>query len=536
MTDKKDNDFPIYDLEYVEGGINLYGISLVADPAIDVEFLQFSSQTDGVKDGNDIPVEVVDNIMTKGEVIDLSTWEEISSNRIDGEDDLDIKFAFIPNQTDGDSDQDTDFFKVRYQYSPQMTSSKSRDFCIKMANSGLFFKKEDLLFSNANPGLGPNGTNSYNLFLYKGGVNCQHYWTRKIFFNNKILSLKEALEKIGKLNISDVAKKGLLEINDSKVGQVANASNNYWRLSSEDMKFSKTSSEKRILTSPVLIPEQLIFRDFQGEKCYVKISAENIEKLQINFFQNNNQKNSTVEHDDNQQIEDIVFFESWTIADPLNDKANALGFKDLPKGTLMMSAKVSEKIWIDFVKTGKVKGFSIDSKLGVNKKNNKQKMNYSKVKALIMSKILLESELKEIIINDELTVKVGELALDQLVFDVNDVPMGDANFEYEGKKYTTDVDGVIVNIEEVVVAEEVKEVDAEVVVAEDLQPALDEANAKIVDLEVKVSDLQAELVKVKDEAIKLSKVAKVEEVKLNKEVELDFDKMTPLEKYRASKK
>jgi hypothetical protein len=46
----------------------------------------------------------------------------------------------------------------------------------------------------------------------------------------------------------------------------------------------------------------------------------------------------------------------------------------------MLSMKVdNDTIWNDFIKTGKVKGFSIDSRLGVQK-NTKEKMNYSKVK------------------------------------------------------------------------------------------------------------------------------------------------------------
>jgi hypothetical protein len=56
-----------------------------------------------------------------------------------------------------------------------------------------------------------------------------------------------------------------------------------------------------------------------------------------------------------------------------NDKANELGF-DVPVGTWMLSMKVdNDTIWNDFIKTGKVKGFSIDSKSSKNTKKKKRK-------------------------------------------------------------------------------------------------------------------------------------------------------------------
>jgi hypothetical protein len=72
----------------------------------------------------------------------------------------------------------------------------------------------------------------------------------------------------------------------------------------------------------------------------------------------------------------------------------------------MLSMKVdNDTIWNDFIKTGKVKGFSIDSRLGVQKiqKNKKEKMNYSKVKK-IMESILMAGNLNEFKIDDTLSV------------------------------------------------------------------------------------------------------------------------------------
>ncbi|MES2575677.1 MAG: XkdF-like putative serine protease domain-containing protein [Bacteroidota bacterium] len=532
-------DLPIYDLEFDENEVEgIYGISLVSDPAIDIEFIKFSKteiECNCSKSNDDISPEIVDYVLSKGEKIDLDEWQLIDSIVVEDESDTDVKFSNLPNQTDGDSSQDNEIFKIRYEYSPLETSSNSRDFCIKMVSSGLVYKKEDLEFSNANPGFGPHGVNSYNLFKFKGGPFCVHKFERRIYFNKnqKKLSLFEALQEIKGLNKSDL-KKAVIEQNPEEVSQKASASNNYWRLSTEEMKFSVTDKEKRILTSPVLIPEQLIYRDFDGG-CYVKASAKTIEDLQVNFFKKKYQNNSTIEHNDDNQIEDITFFESWTITDPLNDKANALGFKNLPKGTLMMSAKLSQNTWDEYVKTGKVKGFSIDSKLGINKKQTKKQMNYSSVKKAVLAKILLESELKEFKISDDLTIKAGSLEMDQVIFNVDDSPLVSASFVFEQKKYDTDENGVIVNIEDAPVEE--KEVEAAEEDAKpdgDLQAKLDEALAKVEALEVENSDLKAELEKVKSEAVKLAKSSNVPPIN-TKVTKVELEKMSPLELYRYKK-
>jgi hypothetical protein len=536
-----DKNLPIYDLEFdptqCEG---VYAISLVADPAIDVEFLKFSKneiiECNCSKDDDDISPEIVDYVLSKGEKINLDEWQLIDVVDVKDENDTNVNFANLPNQTDGDSSQDNEIFKVRYEYSPLSTSSKSRDFCIKMVGSGLVFKKEDLESSNSNPNLGPRGTSTYNLFLYKGGVACQHTWQRRIFFNknNKKMTLFDALKEIAKLDKSDM-KKAILEQNPPEVSQKASAENNYWRLSSEQMNFATLDKEKRILTSPVLIPDQLIYRDFDGG-CYVKASADTIEALQINFFKNKYQNNSTIEHDEKNVVDDITFFESWTIQDPLNDKSNALGFKGLKKGTLMMSAQLSQTTWDEYVKTGKVKGFSIDSKLGINKKQTKKIMNYSSVKEQVLAKILLESDLKEFVISDALTVKAGALEKDQVVFDVNDAPLLSTSFVFDDKEYFTDENGVIVNIEDVQIEDTTVEAADEPAPKDDgdLQAQLDEALTKVADLEAENESLKAELDAVKNEAVKLAKTSNAETInqKMTKE---DLSKMTPLEKYRYQK-
>lgn len=557
MSEKLPRYELVFDEEEMEG---VYGVSLVKNPAIEILALQFSKneicECNLSKD--DISINLTNEILSKGEKIDLSDWELIDEKVVNNEGVYQIDLASTPKTSEGESEQDNEIFAVRYEYSPNSSTSKSRDFCRLMANSGLVFKKEDLVNSSANAGFGPNGASNYNIFLYKGGVNCQHFWSRKIYLkkNNKKMSVFEALKYIGGLD-KEQASKAKFQDNPPEVNQVASASNNYWRLSSEKFNFKLSSEEKRILTSPVLLPEQDIYRNFgENDECNVFFSAATIEKLQQNFFKNQYQKNSTVEH--KELIDGVFFFESWIVKNPKNDKASELGF-DVPTGTWMMSMKVdNDEIWQDYIKTGKLKGFSIDSKLGVKKqKKTNEKMNFKSVRKAVLAKILLNSDLKEFKISDDLTVFAENLDQDMVVFDSENNPFANQEFSFEGKNYKTGENGEIISVEEAIeMADE--EVPAEEVVTElvekveelledilsevqlskisktlksvklksakrkvkfadevvneggDLQAELDTANKRIEELEIENQELKAELATVKDEAVALSKQSRVE--------------------------
>jgi hypothetical protein len=131
------------------------------------------------------------------------------------------------------SEQDTSLFKVRYVYTTGggSTSSKSRDFCSKMMSASKVYRKEDLdKESDANSELAPKGASTYNIFLYKGGVNCKHYWMRRVYIrkNNRKISVSEARRLINELDPS-LRSEAKFEVNPPEVAQIASARNNYWR-------------------------------------------------------------------------------------------------------------------------------------------------------------------------------------------------------------------------------------------------------------------------------------------------------------------
>ena len=127
---------------------------------------------------------------------------------------------------------------------------------------------------------------------------------------------------------------------------------------------AQIAPDKRLLLGPVLIPNKLIPRvdEETGEEYDITFTPETIEMAAHLYMQRQNNNNATLEHEGG--LEDISTVESWIIADETKDKSVKFGLH-FPKGTWMAMMKVNNpEIWNDYVKTGKIKGFSIEGMLG----------------------------------------------------------------------------------------------------------------------------------------------------------------------------
>jgi hypothetical protein len=187
------------------------------------------------KDDNGLS-EVADALIEMGEIVDEDEWIEVDAIPVRG--DLEINeitlslaksFASFPNVT---SEQDTSLFKIRYTYEGRLGAE--RDFCQKMVSAGRTYRKEDITIAGSkgvNKGFGPNGADDYSIWLYKGGVNCNHFWMRKIYLrkNNTQISVNEARKMILDLDPADRPMARWQE-NEPEVAQTASESNNFWSL------------------------------------------------------------------------------------------------------------------------------------------------------------------------------------------------------------------------------------------------------------------------------------------------------------------
>jgi hypothetical protein len=127
----------------------------------------------------------------------------------------------------------------------------------------------------------------------------------------------------------------------------------------EEIKFTSVSDEKRIVLGPILLPDKKILRvDAFGDPYEVFFTKETVAKLAQNYLMKKYQGEATLEHD--KKINDVVLVESWVKESKLNDKSNMYGL-NLPVGSWVGMFKINnDDIWNNYVKTGKVKGFSIE--------------------------------------------------------------------------------------------------------------------------------------------------------------------------------
>jgi glutaredoxin-related protein len=127
----------------------------------------------------------------------------------------------------------------------------------------------------------------------------------------------------------------------------------------KEMHFAEVSKEKKIIMGALLIPDKQIYRnDEESGEYMIFFSKDTIRKCMEMFFKNGNQSNATFEH--MERISGLTMVESWIVEDTEMDKSKLYNL-DVPVGTWMGSIKVdNEMIWNEFIKTGVVKGFSIE--------------------------------------------------------------------------------------------------------------------------------------------------------------------------------
>jgi len=154
------------------------------------------------------------------------------------------------------------------------------------------------------------------------------------------------------------------------------------------VEFATQNDEKRILLGAALVPNKPIYRKNGDDEFYVYFTKETIRKASEMFFQKGKQNNSTLEHE--VEIQGLSVVESWIIEDEQYDKSRKYGL-ELPVGTWMVSMKVNNpEIWESWVKTGKVKGFSIEGYFvdKVNMSHQEMEEIEEQEAALILSKVV----------------------------------------------------------------------------------------------------------------------------------------------------
>lgn len=146
-------------------------------------------------------------------------------------------------------------------------------------------------------------------------------------------------------------------------------------LKGQDIKLAQVSKEKRLLLGPVLIPNKPILRNADGEDYYIYFSKDTVEKASQMYLKEGNQKNASLEHE--YKLKGLTLVESWIVQDEVHDKSRLYdNTKEVPLGTWMGAIRVdSDEVWNDYVKSGVVKGFSIEGYFADKTERPKESIN-----------------------------------------------------------------------------------------------------------------------------------------------------------------
>lgn len=221
--------------------LNLYFKTLQPLQFIDLENVQDQETREeetGVK-----MAKMLDYIEEFGEDEDLENWELIDERKVDydKEDELNAEidklnkpsllskiYNFVSTGTarpNAKSSQDGEAkgykYKVRYQYAPLRVSPNSRDFCKRMVAAKKIYRKEDIDMMSklpVNPGWGAEGADTYDIWLYKGGGDCHHFWMRKTYrAKSTNVDVKNPNAEV---SVNKAKKEGFKpEVNDKKVAK-----------------------------------------------------------------------------------------------------------------------------------------------------------------------------------------------------------------------------------------------------------------------------------------------------------------------------
>jgi hypothetical protein len=183
-----------------------------------------------------------------GEDEDLKEWDLIDERKVDydAEDSLDEEVDKLNNpklsvlskiynfattgaarpkaksKQDGENEDGVQF-KVRYQYAPLTFSESSREFCKKMVRAAKIYRKEDIQQMSkkaVNAGWGLKGSDNYDIWLYKGGGSCHHFWMRKTYRAKNAKTTPDVGNPNAEVSVNKAKKEGFKpEVNAKEVSK-----------------------------------------------------------------------------------------------------------------------------------------------------------------------------------------------------------------------------------------------------------------------------------------------------------------------------
>lgn len=267
-------------------------------------------------------------------------------------------------------------------------------------------------------------------------------------------------------------------------------------------------SDKQLLYAPILIPDQPIYRYSKelGE-YYVVFTKYEIAKMVRKFQAQQKTVNLNYQHKKDSQLKNAVIQEIWLTENP--DKSQKYGF-ELPEGSAFVVAHIGDsKFWNEEVKTGNVRGFSIEGWLDMEmtKMNIMEKSKF--VQATTSEGVVVKSDAEMFAVGVEVYVE-DEAG--------NKTPAPDGVHTLDNGMTITVSEGKIATMEE---TGETEELDSETVavIQKAVEPIIAEMRkmleTKIAEMEVKLSHIPgspAKTEKTESAPVQLSAVEKVRNI------------------------
>jgi hypothetical protein len=142
----------------------------------------------------------------------------------------------------------------------------------------------------------------------------------------------------------------------------------------KDFNFKTHNEDKRILAGALMVADFPMYRNMNGKEFFVKFSSETIEQLADRMVLNNKLTAFNFEHDAKKELADMHIQQFFIINTELGVNT-PIGFEELPNGSLFAFVKVNnEQVWNDYVKTGIVKGFSIEGNFATKEEFSEQQI------------------------------------------------------------------------------------------------------------------------------------------------------------------
>ena len=197
------------------------------------------------------------------------------------------------------------------------------------------------------------------------------------------------IEQIAFTNMPAIKVKGMAFNSEVKVMKYA-----------DDLKYR--------IVAPAMIPMQIYRCDDDGFEYEVEFSVSEIESIHGKFMQDMRNKDLfNLEHDQSKTVPAYIL-ESWIVDNPKQDKAYSTYGIEVPTGTLMVTAQVTDTDYYNKLVENDQVGFSIEGFLGLKLK---EQLKLNSMNKLPDGEHLIEGKIY--------VVKGGE------VIEIKDVPVED---------------------------------------------------------------------------------------------------------------